>query len=62
MQNAKLDIIDLQGRILHSAICNLQFSMGEPVHWNATNRPAGIYIVKINTDGKTLIRRVTLVR
>jgi hypothetical protein len=62
MKNAKLEILNLKGEILHFEFCNLNFSMGEPVRWNAINYPAGIYIVKVKTGNRVLTRKITLVR
>jgi hypothetical protein len=62
-QNAKLEIINLQGKILHFEFFNLKFSMGATACWNASNYPAGIYIIKVKT-GKTVLasRVITLVK
>jgi hypothetical protein len=59
MKNAKLEILNLQGKILHFEFFNWQFSMGEPVRWDASDHPPGIYIIEI-TAGKLKISQMVV--
>jgi hypothetical protein len=61
-QIAKLKIFNTQGKILHSAICNLQSAINGRFFWNAQDQPNGLYIIKIKIGNKTYTRPVTLVK
>jgi hypothetical protein len=62
MQNAKLKIFNTQGKIMHSAICNLQSAINSRFHWDAKKQPAGIYLVRVTIGDKVFNRRITLIK
>jgi hypothetical protein len=61
-QIAKLKIFNTQGKILHSAICNLQYAIYGCFHWNAQDQPTGMYLIKVKTGDKVISKRITLVK
>jgi hypothetical protein len=55
-RDANFKILNLQGEILQSAICNLQSKI--TYRWNARGYPSGIYLVHVKVGNKILTRRI----
>jgi polygalacturonase len=62
LQNANIKILNMQGKILKSAICNLQSSMGATARWDASDYPNGMYIIRVNVGNRESAVRVYLLR
>jgi hypothetical protein len=59
LQSAKFKIFNTQGKIMHSAICNLQSAINGCFRWDASNHPSGTYIIRVNTDNHAYTKTVT---
>jgi hypothetical protein len=58
MGNMEVGIFDVTGKLVHSAFRNPHSALT----WNATNHPAGIYIVKVTVGNRILSKRIVLIK
>jgi hypothetical protein len=64
MMNANADIFNINGRqIARFGQFRIPHSAFDIRHtWDASSQPAGIYIIRVQSEGRTLQKRVTLVK
>jgi hypothetical protein len=61
-RDAKLKIFNTQGKIMHSAICNLQSAINGCFLWDASGHPPGVYLVTLKSDRYLLKQKIILTR
>jgi hypothetical protein len=61
-QNAKVEIYDISGKLLTDALCIMHYDFGIKARWSAQNQPNGVYLVKIKTGKRELVKRIVLAR
>jgi hypothetical protein len=57
-QNAKLEILDIAGRLVRTT-CDVRQAM---YIWDTSNTPGGVYFVKVNNGTTSLTRKIVLLR
>lgn len=65
--NVEIAVYDLTGRKIKTLVNGLQSNGSHRIVWNGTNNhnvsvPSGIYLYKMNYDGKSLSRKMSLIR
>ena len=58
----KIDIYDINGRIVESLVDEMRYAGIHNVVWNATNYPSGIYFVKMNSSNYYATEKVILIK
>ena len=57
-----LSIYDLNGRLI-DVVVNSEKSIGvHSVHWNASALPSGLYLARLESQGRTAMMKLTLVK
>ncbi|MBK9013229.1 MAG: T9SS type A sorting domain-containing protein [Saprospiraceae bacterium] len=59
IENVEVNILDVTGRVVASAADN---TSGREFRFDLSNRPSGVYLVKLTVGGNTLARRLVLAR
>ena len=60
--NVSLQVFDLTGRLITTLIDQTQARGNYTVRWNGLDAPAGIYLVRMETDAFSAVRKVVLVK
>ena len=60
--NVRLDILDMSGRLVANLVNNNMAAGEYHVGWDASGQEAGIYLCRINVNGKTATRKMVLKR
>jgi hypothetical protein len=60
--HVKLNVYDINGREIVTLVNNLQLAGEHLVEWNAAQYSSGIYFYTLHTNGKTVTRKMALIK
>lgn len=60
--NVQIDILNIEGKVLHSIINERQNEGEQRITWQGKNLPNGLYLVRIVTDNEVRLKKVVVLK
>ena len=61
-QNIRVNIYDLNGRLIETLVNNFHGVGNHAIDWDATSYPTGVYIVELKGHDKAITEKITLIK
>ena len=57
-----LDVYNLQGQLVNRLVNGSQTAGTHTIQWNATDQPSGVYLYRLTIDGRSITRKMTVIK